>query len=394
MKLTTTMLLGGVVAIVFANAAIQANAAGVAIVEAPARNSSQPVNDTQTSIETLRNHLGSGSLDVQKALKVIQDAADQKSRQQSFFTESARGNSSNTNKPNGGSTTSIPAIPNSDANYLDDHLYWDVPIHVYATGTSGGVKLDTTYCLPAGTRIIGLSPTFTAATPNTATAQAGPENDNGKSGDGSSYKKPAANYLPVKLDMNGAPFLKGQNDLHKGGNISAQVQDTGDSGSMCPESSPSGSSTSETTPLTITPSTQFYVAADDLDAAAVREGWAYGALVVPFKFELSGKNAILSSATLGGYLGYRFPIDLWGVEFRPVLFGGLSEIPTSQATGGSSSSQTTVAGVSWGAGLITTIKDTFDVGIVVGFDHIDSAEHFDYQDHPWISIELGIPLTK
>jgi hypothetical protein len=97
---------------------------------------------------------------------------------------------------------------------------------------------------------------------------------------------------------------------------------------------------------------------------------------------------------LGGYVGYRFPWDLWGLRIRPVAFVGLSEVPISQPNGSGGTTSQTLAGISYGVGLIGTIKDRFNLGIIFGADHVDSIQQYQYQDKPWVSLELGISLTK
>jgi len=254
---------------------------------------------------------------------------------------------------NGNSTTSISNIPSGDDDYLDDSLRWHVPVHVYQMVSTGDVDLSKAFCLPAGTSVLGMSSTFTS----------GSQTDSSGSG------TPAANYLPVKLG--GRLFLKGTPTA------TASGQDMSKGAEMCAPTNPA-------TQLPLTDTQEFFVAANDLKDAD-REGLDFGTLVVPFKFQLSDKKAVTGSATLGGYVGYRLPWDIAGMRVRPVLFAGLSEVPTGSQT---------VAGLSYGGGLIGTIKDRFNFGLLVGADHVDSVQQYQYQDKPWISLVLGISLTK
>ncbi len=107
---------------------------------------------------------------------------------------------------------------------------------------------------------------------------------------------------------------------------------------------------------------------------------------------MTGKNAISGSASLGVYAGYRFPVDT-SIVLRPVVFVGGSYIPTSSSSGGTTTSQT-VAGFSYGVGLLTNIKDSLQAGVVLGFDHVDSAQPYAYNDKPWISFEIGYSFAQ
>jgi hypothetical protein len=128
-------------------------------------------------------------------------------------------------------------------------------------------------------------------------------------------------------------------------------------------------------------------------ADAYRVGWDYGALVVPFKMQLSDGKPFTGSASVGGYLGYRFPLFDTGLVFSPVAFAGASNILTSATTGGKTTSQT-VAGISYGFGLITDVKDGFQAGVIYGYDHVNSAQPYLYNNKPWISFEIGYSFAK
>jgi hypothetical protein len=262
------------------------------------------------------------------------------------------------------STNSTPPIPNSDSNYLDDKLNWDVPIHVYPMGAKG-IDLSSTYCLPASVTVTGLDFKYTTATPpNTTTTQ---------------------NYLPVKLDD---PRFKGKR-------LDAKLQDP--SQPMCDNLAATAATTAApalTVALPIYDDTQFYVGGSDLDHTATRSGWDFGTLIVPFKFQMSDKSLVTGSATLGGYVGYNIGLNMPGFRVSPVAFVGVSDISMPQSGGsGSSSSTQTVAGISYGVGLMGTIKDSFNISLVFGADHA-SSNNYQYQDKPWVSFALGYSFTK
>ncbi len=59
-------------------------------------------------------------------------------------------------------------------NYLNDRLTWDKSVTVYGTNSSnGGVDLATSYCLPAGTSVVGLNTSLTLVTQSDPNASSG-----------------------------------------------------------------------------------------------------------------------------------------------------------------------------------------------------------------------------
>jgi len=376
-----------------------AGASGPAYVE-----TSQTSTNTSTASESnndiaARLNLDASDPDIQKAISKLKEAAQSKGGGSSSSSSSSSESQS--------TTTSIPTLPNSDSNYKDDHLYWDYPIHVYAVGASGGVKGGTAYCLPARTRVIGLDSTFTAATTTTTTSSNKSNGSGSKKSDSDDSKSStASNYLPVTFDTKGA-FLYDAQDMSK---IAAfQPQDPDNDSLMCSaaakaqasssaKASSSGSGQDDSSdvapPLNVDENSRFFINSDDLPKAAVRRGWDFGTLVVPFKLQTSGKTSVQTSATLGGYLGYRFGWDMFGIKFSPIAFAGLSEIPTQQVQKNGKTASQTVAGISYGAGIVATVKDSFNVGLVVGADHVDSAQPYQFQDKPWVSLEIGYSFTK
>lgn len=276
-------------------------------------------------------------------------------------------------------TTTTPPIPNSDSNYLDDHLEWNMPVYIYPTG-SDGVDLNSTYCLPANTTVVGLDSKYTTGTPpNTTTAQ---------------------NYLPVRLhDIDGktvlnAPIQKQSSTDANGNQVGVRRCDNID---VKQAMKPSAQASKDLdTALPIFDDTQFFVGASDLDHTSSRAGWDFGTLVVPFKFQMSDKSIVTGSATLGGYVGYNIGLDLPGFRVSPVGFVGVSEISLPQQSGGNGNktSSETVAGLSYGVGLMGTIKDSFNISLVFGADHVSGNKSYQYQDKPWVSFALGYSFTK
>ncbi|HTT98949.1 MAG TPA: hypothetical protein VMF58_12930 [Rhizomicrobium sp.] len=292
-------------------------------------------------------------------------------------SQSDSGTHSLTGSSSGQSTPSTPPIPNSDSNYLDDTLEWNMPVYIYPTGNKG-VDLSSTFCLPANTPVIGLDSKYTTGTPpNSTTAQ---------------------NYLPLRL---GDSVLKNVDMvlLTKAQSQSSPASTQG--AARCDHISNAAVAVDKANPPKLTndeypifTDTQFYVSANDLDHTATRAGWDFGTLVVPFKFQMSDKSIVTGSATLGGYVGYNFGLDMPGFRVSPVVFVGVSDISMTNSGGtGGKSTTDTVAGMSYGIGLMGTIKDSFNISLVFGADHA-SSKSYQYQDKPWVSFALGYSFTK
>jgi hypothetical protein len=250
-------------------------------------------------------------------------------------------------------STGTSQTPNSDNNYLDDDLMWTNKITLKANVSDQ----YPVYCIPGRTQLKGHKATLDTqtVTPNTAANTSAPTQ--------------TQQYLQVVLDQSKAI-------------PAATAKQTNCSG-LKPN----------TDPLGFGPDDVGYVSNVDLGTLDSREGWDYGALFVPFKLQTTGKDSFATSGSIGAYLGYRFSWLGRGVSVSPIAFAGVSNIQTSASSGGSTSSQT-VAGLSYGTGVVFTFKNSLQVGAVVGFDHVDSAQPYAYNDKPWVSFEIGYSFAQ
>lgn len=126
-------------------------------------------------------------------------------------------------------------------------------------------------------------------------------------------------------------------------------------------------------------------------SAPDRWGWSYGALVVPFKFQLTRNREFTGSASVGPYLGYRFDKQGtlgWSLEL--VGFVGASNVSATDTNG----STKNLAGFTYGLGLLGVVKGNFQLGGVLGFDHVGSGQGFKYNDAPWLAVELGYSFSQ
>jgi hypothetical protein len=288
-------------------------------------------------------------------------------------------------KPTGNSSGNA-SIPNSSENYLGDRLGW--PSAVEAKSSLNG---DYTggFCIPAKTKLIG------------ATASMSTEVQQAKDSAGNETTS-APQFQKVTLDTD-QPFwgffgkldnvtvvdekhpdpthkVNGVNTTHK----VSYVPVPDNASTACPDVK---------NPLDYEAGAPAFVSSDDMDNVTYRSGFRYGALVVPFKMQLTGGKTLSGSSSLGGYLGYQSPLGDTGLNATPVIFAGASDISTSTTSGTTTSSQT-LAGFSYGAGLLFDVKDDFHVGLVLGFDHVSSAQKYQYNDKPWISFEIGYSFAN
>lgn len=122
-----------------------------------------------------------------------------------------------------------------------------------------------------------------------------------------------------------------------------------------------------------------------------RRGWSYGTLVVPYKFQFKGDRSLSGGATLGGYLGYRFTSR--GTTFQPIFFAGATKVDVPKLVDGKSTTEQ-LAGLSYGVGLLSNFKQSFQVGLVVGADRVSKGANYVNNGKPWVSLSLGYAFLQ
>ena len=147
--------------------------------------------------------------------------------------------------------------------------------------------------------------------------------------------------------------------------------------------------------LILAPNVAYLIEQGELTrSGAARTGSTYGVLVVPFKYQTTGNKDFTGSATMGGYLGYRYETThLIGFTLSPIVFLGASNISVPAGTNGQTSSQQ-LAGFTYGLGLISTFKGAFQAGLVVGWDRVGKSAGYEYNGKPWLAIEIGYAFLQ
>jgi hypothetical protein len=122
-----------------------------------------------------------------------------------------------------------------------------------------------------------------------------------------------------------------------------------------------------------------------------RFGLTYGALMVPYKYYIGGDHEFSGAATVGGYLGYREAST--GYDLRLVGFLGASSISVPQQADGQEGTKN-LAGISYGLGVLGTVKDSFQLGLVLGWDRVGRSANFANNGKPWVAVSLGYAFSN
>jgi hypothetical protein len=125
-----------------------------------------------------------------------------------------------------------------------------------------------------------------------------------------------------------------------------------------------------------------------------RYGLTYGTLLVPYKMQLKGDRGLSGKASIGGYIGFRQDRSgVTGLALQYVFFGGASSISVPQTVDGKSVSQD-LTGLSYGVALLGTVKDTFQLGVVIGADRVNRSANYANNNKPWIALSLGFDFSN
>jgi hypothetical protein len=306
----------------------------------------------------------------------------------SFFHSSFADNSSNSQKsaPSTPSASPASAVPNDLTNYQGDRVTFNTDLIVRVQkddGTAGDL-----YCIPAHVKLrggVGYSASGDAQQTETGTLfrllkdppqPVPPSNDS--TGNAQDAKQPPQDVTTSDSGPLSAvfDFLAGTPKV-RGGCTSAGL--------------PTGLTTDW---HTLSRSVDLRVSEDTIDRSPPnRYGLTYGLLAVPFKYHLTGAKEFTGAATVGPYFGYRTLSSSNGYGISYVGFLGYSNISVMQTVNGQSASQN-LASISYGVGAIATVKGNFQLGGVVGFDHVSKDSNYAYNDKPWLAIELGYSFLQ
>lgn len=134
-----------------------------------------------------------------------------------------------------------------------------------------------------------------------------------------------------------------------------------------------------------------FQATDTTIGAYYREGFTWGAMVIPYKFYVKDKTFKGNPSTVAfiGYEGWFPGVSLAGVM---ALGPGIAQsASSSSAAAASTKSTSTTTGVTYTAatGLIATFSGVIKAGLLVGWDWQGSGNNFQYEGKTWIALSVG-----
>lgn len=114
-----------------------------------------------------------------------------------------------------------------------------------------------------------------------------------------------------------------------------------------------------------------------------RYGWTYGVLAAPFKY-YPGQSQFSSSISIDAYLGYRIH-DRQGSSTVLAFAAGPAFATVKTANGNSN-----INGASIAVALLSEIKRSFNVGVILGCDFFSKADGYALSGRPYLGINFGI----
>jgi hypothetical protein len=139
--------------------------------------------------------------------------------------------------------------------------------------------------------------------------------------------------------------------------------------------------------------TQYKISSATLSQYSFRRtGIMFGALVVPFKFYVSGDKKISSSSTIAPYIGFRGPAP-FGLTFTPVVSAGLGLVPVSNPDDGQTDTKSAFS-IAAGVRLSSSKNELFNAGVLFGKDFLSKSDQAADRtiDKVWISLYVGYKL--
>jgi hypothetical protein len=126
----------------------------------------------------------------------------------------------------------------------------------------------------------------------------------------------------------------------------------------------------------------------------IRTGLSYGTLLIPFKYHLGGDKSFSGSSSLGGYLGWRFDqTSSMGLSTKVVGFLGAANVPVTEVIDGQSKTQQ-MTGLTYGIGVLGEVKNSFQLGVVVGADRVSKSANYVNDGKPWLAVSLGFGFSN
>ena len=107
-------------------------------------------------------------------------------------------------------------------------------------------------------------------------------------------------------------------------------------------------------------------------------------MFTPFKY-YTAQQHLGSSATVGGYVGYRI-LDRQGFSDALAFSIGTTSAAVTDAAGVS----TNQSGTTLAIAFFSEIKNKFLVGFIAGQDYFSASSNYPYNGKTWIGINFGL----
>lgn len=120
-----------------------------------------------------------------------------------------------------------------------------------------------------------------------------------------------------------------------------------------------------------------------------RFGFTYGALVVPYKYHFEGSKSFKGNGTIGPFVGWRRARNNIGVAVKYIAFMGASVIEVDREDEEGNSKKESLAGFSYGAGVIGVLKNEFQMGLVFGADKVSKDSDYEDDGKLWGAVAIG-----
>jgi hypothetical protein len=117
-----------------------------------------------------------------------------------------------------------------------------------------------------------------------------------------------------------------------------------------------------------------------------RAGFSGGLLNAPFKYR-PDKQKIYPGGNIAAYGSWQIVVG--GLEVKPLLFGGVTTVTTTDRNV-DSTQVVTKAGITFGLGIGLDVFSSFDFGLVAGWDFIDPT--WESNGRVWYSISFNFKL--
>lgn len=129
---------------------------------------------------------------------------------------------------------------------------------------------------------------------------------------------------------------------------------------------------------------------------ALRTGWTYGVLVLPYKYHLDDKS-FSGETTIGPYIGRRS--TLGDIGYTWAMTAGFTPVSVESIDQSGNKKSTQLSAFSYAIGLIFELNkglSPFQAGIFFGRDVVssDSAVTYNHDRKNWLAFQLGWDFSK